>query len=488
MKQYLYFAVCFLLASKSTMATEHAPDSRRAVIEIDCSKSIGKMNPMLNGVNGGWLAMREYINLYKRWEEIGIPITRLHDIPWTADEAVDIRYIFPDMSKDASDEKNYSFLPTDDFIQPIVTGSLEQRADLPTAKKNTYKTKILYRLGESIQHSRRKEKIYPPLDYEKWSDVCLGIIKHYNEGWADGYHDDIKYWEIWNEPDIRYENNTGKIGPSQWKGTDEDYYRLYEVASLRIKQSFPNLKVGGPATSGQGKFENGEFVVDKFQAGFMALCKAKKLPFDFYSWHTYTGDPSEYKKKAIALRAWLDMNGYGETELILDEWNGGGDAGQDHGGVSMTGFAGFVLTSLLDSPLDGANYYCADTNPWSMFDNWGKPRKTFYAFKAFRMLLDTPVLIEVKEIEAGKSIYAAGKNEENSEVTIMLSNYQNPKATYDFKLSNLPWSGNSTIEVFVVDEKYNLECKEKHSIRRSLPVLTIKSQTSSVVVVKIKKF
>ena len=31
----------------------------------------------------------------------------------------------------------------------------------------------------------------------------MNVIKHYNSGWANGYHYNIKYWEIWNEPDGR---------------------------------------------------------------------------------------------------------------------------------------------------------------------------------------------------------------------------------------------------------------------------------------------
>ena len=143
--------------------------------------------------------------------------------------------------------------------------------------------------------------------------------------------------------------------------------------------------------------------------------------------------------------------------------------------------------SLLDAPLDMVNYYSGDTNLYSMFDNWGHPRKTFYAFKAFRMLLDTPVLVALKEIDAGKSICAVGKNEGNTAVTLMLSNYKNPDAFYEIRLTNLPWSGPGNCEIFVVDEKHNLEITGKQSFSGPLPTLRIPSQTSSVVVVRATK-
>ena len=33
-------------------------------------------------------------------------------------------------------------------------------------------------------------------------EVCKHIVMHYNDGWNDGYHYNIAYWEIWNEPDL----------------------------------------------------------------------------------------------------------------------------------------------------------------------------------------------------------------------------------------------------------------------------------------------
>src|SRR5436190_627996 len=80
---------------------------------------------------------------------------------------------------------SYRFAETDDYLAAIV-------------KTNA---KIVYRLGESIEHTPRKHFAHPPKDYEAWSQASLGIIRHYNDGWADGARHDIRYWEIWNEPE-----------------------------------------------------------------------------------------------------------------------------------------------------------------------------------------------------------------------------------------------------------------------------------------------
>ena len=66
-----------------------------------------------------------------------------------------------------------------------------------------YGIEPFFRLGATIEnfHFLRAYHIYPPKDFHKWARICAGIVRHYNEGWAGGYHFGIRYWEIWNEPD-----------------------------------------------------------------------------------------------------------------------------------------------------------------------------------------------------------------------------------------------------------------------------------------------
>jgi hypothetical protein len=40
----------------------------------------------------------------------------------------------------------------------------------------------------------------PPRDHDHWADICINIIRHYNEGWANGFHLNLDYWHIWEEP------------------------------------------------------------------------------------------------------------------------------------------------------------------------------------------------------------------------------------------------------------------------------------------------
>ena len=71
---------------------------------------------------------------------------------------------------------------------------------------------MVYRLGISIEWGSKKYTSLPLWDPQKWAEICAHIIRHYNEGWCDGFYYQISYWEIWNEPE----------NPPMWQGTMED--------------------------------------------------------------------------------------------------------------------------------------------------------------------------------------------------------------------------------------------------------------------------
>ena len=47
------------------------------------------------------------------------------------------------------------------------------------------------------------------------------------------------FWEVWNEPDIGY-----------WKGTREEYFKLYDFAAEAVMRALPRRGSGGPDTTG----------------------------------------------------------------------------------------------------------------------------------------------------------------------------------------------------------------------------------------------
>lgn len=436
-----------LLVSTLLGSATAGPDPAVEVI-VDCSRARGPARA-LHGVNCGPLQQGGTLDLSALHRRLDIPLSRLHDCHWPNPDVVDIHVVFPEFGADPTRPGSYDFSRTDDYIAAILeTGS-----------------GIVYRLGESIEHSKRKYHVHPPPDMKKWATICLGVIRHYNEGWAHGFRHGIQYWEIWNEPENR---------PAMWTGSDEEYFRLYEATSSAIKDRYPSLKVGGPSLGDTGKVTEKGFEAGEFLLRFLGYCRSHDLPLDFFSWHLYSSDPHEYVTRARGLRRVLDEQGFEETELHLNEWNylPGDDwtpitlAGQGRpreeffarvGGAEGAAFAASVLLLLQDSPVDVANYYTGNTQGFGLFSTHGVPRKTFHAFEAFSTWLETPLRIDCQASSRRGLTVGASMDRGRSEVRVLLSCRGETRAALRLGFENLPWGGDTRSVVRVVDASRSLE-------------------------------
>lgn len=218
-------------------------------------------------------------------------------------------------------------------------------------------TKVFYRLGETIDHYPKQLFVRPPKDNLKWAKICEHIIRHYNEGWADGFTWNIEYWEIWNEPD----------NPKMWTGNFDQFYDLYITTARYLKSCFPNLKIGGYSASGfyteSRPIEScGEWfktLVPYTLKFFERLSKeTEKVPMDFFSWHCYANRPEEIKIFAEYAQKLLKEYGYGGIESILTEYN----TFSVFRGVPSTfpEYAAEIAAGLIvaqNSPVDAVMYY-----------------------------------------------------------------------------------------------------------------------------------
>lgn len=117
---------------------------------------------------------------------------------------------------------------------------------------------------------------YPPKDYEKWGGLVyqwvLHCVQRYGKKQVDTW-----LWEVWNEPNIGY-----------WKGSRDDYFRLYDVAADAVKRALPSAHVGGPATTGPGWDKAAEWLKDFLEhcaGGVNYATGGKGSPLDFISFH-----------------------------------------------------------------------------------------------------------------------------------------------------------------------------------------------------------
>ena len=151
-------------------------------VSVDFAKKLGKMKPM-HAVNNGPVykfAEDQRVTNIDAFREAGIPYARTHDASFYSDyggeHTVDVVAIFPDFTKDPNDPASYDFTLTDEYMKVMIFAGVEP----------------FYRLGNKIEHWPKKYGTLPPPDFKKWAVICEHIIRHYTEGWADGFRYDMK--------------------------------------------------------------------------------------------------------------------------------------------------------------------------------------------------------------------------------------------------------------------------------------------------------
>jgi hypothetical protein len=468
------------LLATTAVAAENAKQTPQSVV-VDFAKPLGTIRA-LHGVNNGPVNWGCVDDLTKYHADAGFPSTRLHDSHWPSPDVVDIPAIFPIFDADADDPKYYCFAKTDAYLAPIVKNG----------------SQITYRLGTSAECRLRHYVnggvyTHPPKDYPKWAQICINIIRHYNEGWDNGFHHNIKYFEIWNEPEAK----------GTWAGTEQQYFEMYDVAARAIKAHDPSLQVGGPVMGGP---------IPSNAEPFLTYCRDRKVPLDFFAWHCYTDSPHDMARVAVLVRAVLNKYGFKNAESRLTEWHyiappGLPDLGpivnvgdpnprrvadirkyfDDMRGSKGAAFAASALMLLQDSHLDMANFYSADTSLWGMFDEWGIPGRVYYAFVAFNQLTKTPQRVACEHDGAAQSAITmcAGLSEDHKTASILISNFNSAQGKIAVTLRNLPLPRPVRAETFAVDAAHEFASIGTTTLNANDAALTLDLPGNAVYFVKL---
>lgn len=372
----------------------------RPELLLDTTKVLGSLKALNGGNMAPPLAGSSMNDISEAYKELRCPYARLHDAPldnkgW---RIVDFNMIFPFMHLDAEDPRNYYFEQTDEYIGNCIRLG----------------TQIVYRLGPSIEHHypRYNTRPVPREQWDKWADVASNIIRHYNEGWGNGFHFNIKYWEIWNEPE------------GLWAGPIEDFNEFYCHLAKILKERFPHLKIGGPAHVRCEK--------EGYAGKFLQCCADHKAPFDFYSWHCYTDNVEFMREQVFYARELVDSYGYPNAELHLNEWHYvpgswsriSKDQKAFHYEHRMKELdAGAFLTATMtvwqETPLDMANYYTLTCGAFGLFSLFGVPAKSYYCMKAFGKMLDYPDRVQV--LSNDRDLYALACKDSSGEIALLIS-------------------------------------------------------------------
>jgi len=128
-----------------------------------------------------------------------------------------------------------------------------------------------------------KGNVTPPKDYKKWEDLIFNLTKHFTERYSEK---EVASWyfEVWNEPNLS----------GFFTGSQDEYFKLYDITVKAIKSVSPQYKVGGPATAGSGWISE-----------MIEHCNKNNIPIDYIATHCYG-----------VKQGYLDE--FGESGTILD--------------------------------------------------------------------------------------------------------------------------------------------------------------------------
>ena len=144
-----------------------------------------------------------------------------------------------------------------------------------------------------------KGNVTPPKDYDKWAALITALVRHFEERYG---RSEVERWyfEVWNEPDLG----------GFFAGTQQDYFKLYQVTVGAIKSVNKMYRVGGPATSGS-----------KWIRPMLEFCGTNHVPIDFISTHSYNTksgfDEFGNKRRAMLASDYLWSNVV-NTRRIMD--------------------------------------------------------------------------------------------------------------------------------------------------------------------------
>jgi hypothetical protein len=378
-------------------------------ITLDCTKYLGEIKPM-HATNNGPIESN-----VESFLDAGIPCARLHDSSFYAgyggEFTVDVHRIFENFDADENDPNSYDFSETDKYIKRMYDNGID----------------IMYRLGASIEHRKKKGAI-PPKDNIKWAKICEHIMLHYNEGWKDGFTNAVKYWEIWNEPELETANNNKPC----WTGTFDEFLDFFVDVYRYLKGRFPNYEIGGPSFT----LIYPDYDID---LKFFSRMQQEKLKLDFISFHRYDDQPKNVVKMCQDAKDFCNNYGQEQAKIYLDEWNyiyGWVDKARitsyqriaNHFGGA---YVSAVMLACQNAPVDMLMYYDARPQPGfnGLFEMLTmKPRKPYYALKYFNELYKLKNQVEVSgEIE---NVYCVGATDGDN-VSTVLTNYYHKRGSND---------------------------------------------------------
>jgi xylan 1,4-beta-xylosidase len=262
----MMFRLIAVLAGVALMAVPggQPPQNERVTIRIDANERLGPMTPMwawFGYDEPNYTYMKDGKKLLSELAELSpVPVfVRAHNLLTTGDGTPALKWGSTNAyTEDAEGRPKYDWTIVDRIFDTYVERKMKPLVEIgfmPEAlstKPQPYK----HDWAPGLPYGRIYTGwTYPPNDYAKWGELVYQWVTHsvkrYGKAEVESW-----WWEVWNEPDIAY-----------WRGTPEEFQKLYDYAADGLKRALPTARIGGPHVTGP----NGERT-QKILSDFITHC------------------------------------------------------------------------------------------------------------------------------------------------------------------------------------------------------------------------
>jgi xylan 1,4-beta-xylosidase len=247
-------ATAFCLLLPSSCSAQLAPEN--VTIHVHADQTAGALRPIWNYFGYDEPNYTYAPNGKKLLGELSalspVPVyVRVHNLLTTGDGSASLKWGSTNAyTEDKNGHPVYSWTIIDHIFDTFHAAGIRPIVEIG------FMPEALSTHPEPYRHNFPKDSIgsiytgwaYPPRDYAKWSELVFQFTRHLRERYGDA---EVKawLWEVWNEPDIDY-----------WKGTPEEYFKLYDFTADAVLRAFPEARVGGPDSTGPGNPHAAEFL------------------------------------------------------------------------------------------------------------------------------------------------------------------------------------------------------------------------------------
>ena len=215
--------------------------AQTATINVDLKKETGDMTPVW-----AWFGYDEPNYTYmkdgkKLLSEIAalspVPVyVRAHSLLVTGDGVAALKWGSTNAyTEDANGKPIYSWKIIDSIFDTYVQRGMKPLAQIgfmPEAlSTNPVPYKHDWKPGDPYGNIYTGWA-YPPKDYNKWAAWVFEWVKHSVERYGKKEVESW-WWELWNEPN------------GYWKGTQQEFFKLYDYTADAVKRALPTAKIGG---------------------------------------------------------------------------------------------------------------------------------------------------------------------------------------------------------------------------------------------------